>query len=167
MEELPKTEKKDIPEKEPNNNKVFELMSMGKDLLTSPDKVYRSITGNAAIADLKESGIVRNRQSAGLQENRYGKAVYWSRGGDGKYHPVPKGGYVIEAPFSIASERTVKKEDVTAIYTKNEDGQVVDTLQQRTQLETENVEIKKAERKSEDENKIQELRRSLGLTEEK
>lgn len=44
--------------------------------------------------------------------------MFWSRGGEGKFHIVGDGMRVIEAPFAVASERTVRKEDVTAVYVK-------------------------------------------------
>ncbi len=113
-----------------NPNSIGELLSVGKDLLTSPDKVYRSVADKAAIDDIKSSGIVRNKQSAGLVEkSRWGEKVFWSKGEEGKYHIVAKDGYVIEAPLSVASERIVTKDDITAIYTKNETDGVIDILQ--------------------------------------
>jgi hypothetical protein len=109
-----------------NPNSIGELISVGRDIPTSPDKVYRQVNGAEAIEDLQESGVVRNKQSAGVVEkNRWGAAVYWSRGEEGRYHGVPEGSYVIEAPLSVASEREVASADVTAIYTKNERGEVV------------------------------------------
>ena len=35
----------------------------------------------------------------------------------------------IEAPLKVAEERIVKIGDITAIYTKNENGEVVDILE--------------------------------------
>ena len=115
-----------------NPNSIGELLSIGKDLPTQPDKVYRSVKTREAIDDIENSGVVRNKQSAGLVEkSRWDDRVFWSKGAEGKYHAVQKDGYVIEAPLSVAQERVVRKEDVTAIYTKNEHDEVVDLLQEQ------------------------------------
>ena len=120
---------------EPKNpNNIGEVLSVGKDLPASPDKVYRSVKDVAAINDIKESGVVRSKQSAGL-ENRYGDKVYWSQGANGKYHAIYQGVYVIEAPLSVAKEGIVKKEDITAIYTRNENNEIVDILKQELEKE--------------------------------
>lgn len=114
-----------------NPNSIGELVSIGKDLPTQSDKVYRSVTSIEAIYDIENSGVVRNKQSAGLGISRWGDRVFWSKGAEGKYHNVQKDGYVIEAPLSVAQERIVTKEDVTAIYTKNERDEVINLLQQQ------------------------------------
>jgi len=73
--------------------------------------------------------VVRNKQSAGLvEQNRWGDAVYWSRGDGEKYHNVQTGGYLIEAPYQIANERTVTIDDLTALYHKTEDNELIDVL---------------------------------------
>lgn len=46
---------------------------------------------------------------------------YWSRGEEDKYHNVQEGGYLIEAPYNIASERAVTIDDLTALYHKDQD----------------------------------------------
>lgn len=130
MEKIPSTEtqSENVSEKH-NPNSIGEIISIGKDLPTTPDKVYRSVSTKDAIDDIEKSGIVRNKQSAGLVEkSRWGERVFWSRGAEGKYHNVSQNGYVIEAPLSVAQERIVTKEDITAIYTKNEDGEVINIL---------------------------------------
>lgn len=115
----------EILPKNPNN--IGELFSFTKDIETTSDNVYRSVLGTAAITDLFESGIIRNRQAAGkVENNRWGTTVYWSRGAEGKYTNVQPGGYVIVAPYDIASQREVRKEDVTAIYGRNEAGEIED-----------------------------------------
>ena len=120
-----------------NPNSIGKLLSLSKDIPTSPDKVYRSVKDKAAIDDLIKSGVVRNKQSAGLvTTNRWGDTVFWSKGEKDKYHIVSQNGYVIEAPLSVATERTVKREDITAIYTKNEAGEVSDILQQERDQKT-------------------------------
>ncbi len=116
-------------EKAPNPNKIGEVMSISRDVETFPNRVYRSVSDKAAIDDLVASGVVRNKQSAGLGESRWGENVYWSRGGEGKYHIVQQGGYVIEAPYNIASERQVTIDDLTAIYHKDERAEVKDVLE--------------------------------------
>ena len=114
-----------------NPNSIGELLSIGSDLPTSPNKVYRSVSSKEAIEDIEISGVVRNKQSAGLVEkSRWGERVFWSKGAEGKYHAVSQNGYVIEAPLAVATERIVTKEDITAIYTKNEKGEVVDLLKE-------------------------------------
>jgi hypothetical protein len=135
---------------EKNPNSISEVLSIGKDLATSPDKVYRSVRGDGAIKDLYESGVVRNAQSAGVREkSRWGDRVFWSRGADDKFHIVDKDGFVIEAPHDVAKERIVTKEDVTAIYRKEEEHGVVDIL--------------KDHKKEEVNKKIAELRKQLGI----
>ena len=121
------------PEQEPeeNPNNIGEVISMGKDLLTDPDMVYRSVNGDAALHDLQESGVVRNKQSAGLVEkSRWGTNVYWSRGSEGKYQMIGNNSFIIVAPLEIAEERAIQKEDVVAIYTKDESGNVIDVRDQ-------------------------------------
>ncbi len=123
--QIPQQEKTPEGEKFPNPNSIGEILSIGNDLATSPDRVYRSVRGQEAINDLNDVGYVRNAHSAGvLEHSRWGDRVFWSRGGEGKFHIVGDGMRVIEAPFAVASERTVRKEDVTAVYVKNEDGSV-------------------------------------------
>lgn len=121
-------------EAERNPNSIGELLSIGRDLPTRPDSVYRSVRDAAAIDDLFANGVVRNAFSAGAKENsRWGDKIFWSRGAEGKFHVVQRGGYVIEAPYDIASKRVVTREDVTAIYSKQEDNRVVDVLPERRQ----------------------------------
>lgn len=118
-------------EKAPNPNNIGELMSVSKDVETFSNRVYRSLRDRAAIDDLIASGIVRSKQSAGVVEtSRRGEKVYWSRGGEGKYHVVQTGGYVLEAPYNLASERQITIDDITAIYYKNEAGEVTDILEE-------------------------------------
>jgi hypothetical protein len=149
----------------PNPNSIGELLSIGKDLPTSPDKVYRSVGTKEAINDIEISGIVRNKQSAGLVEkSRWGERVFWSKGDEGKYHSVSQNGFVIEAPLSVAQERIVTKEDITAIYTKNENGEVVDILQQKRGKE-EIMEQAVLEQTRDDAQKLANIRKSLGIDE--
>ncbi len=111
-EKIPEIKQENQAEKI-NPNSIGELLSIGKDLPTSPDKVYRSVGTKNAIDDIEESGVVRNKQSAGLVEkSRWGERVFWSKGSVGKYHSVSQNGYVIEAPLSVAEERIVTKEDI-------------------------------------------------------
>ncbi len=149
-----------------NLNTIGELLSFGKDLPTSPDKVYRSVGTKAAIDDIETSGIVRNKQSAGLvKKSRWGERVFWSRGAEGKYHPVSKNGYVIEAPLSVAQERIVTKEDITAIYQKNENGEVFDTLKKKSEAEETMRQTVLEQRKAEDVQKLADVRKKLGIDE--
>ncbi len=98
--------------------------------------VYRSVNTYAAVEDLETSGVVRNKQSAGLvTESRWGEKVFWSKGAEGKYHAISENVYVIVAPLSVAQERTVLKEDIVAIYTKAESGEVVDILKKEADEE--------------------------------
>jgi hypothetical protein len=114
-----------------NPNSIFELLGFRQgDVETFPNRVYRSVSGDAAIEDLIVCGEVRNKQSAGQTEkSRWGETVYWSRGCDEKYHNVQEGGYVIEAPHNVASERSVTIDDITAIYFKDQD-EVRDILEE-------------------------------------
>ncbi len=147
-----------------NPNNIGELLNFSKDLLTSPDKVYRSVRDVAAIDDIESSGVVRNKQSAGLTEkSRWGERVFWSRGKEGGYHVVQTNGFVIEAPLSVAQERAVTKEDVTAVYTKNENGEVLDVWKERQEATkaSEQQFLEKIE--SEDAEKLAGIRRKLGI----
>lgn len=164
QEKIPAITLENKIEKPINPNSIGELISLGKDLLTGPDKVYRSVATREAIDDIENSGVVRNKQSAGLVEkSRWGERVFWSRGGDGKYHPVPANGYVIEAPFSVAQERVVKKEDVSAIYTKNENDEVLDILKQTIQNEVVSEQLEAEKRKREDLDRLAQIRKDLGI----
>ena len=162
-EEIPEANKENNIEKQ-NPNSIGEMLSIGRDLLTQPDKVYRSVATEAAIQDLENSGVVRNKQSAGLTEkSRWGEKVFWSKGKEGGYHGVQANGFVIEAPLSVAQERIVTKEDVTAVYTKNESGEVFNVWKERQeeakaseQQFTDRIEIEDAE-------KLAEIRRNLGI----
>ncbi len=114
-----------------NPNNIGELLSISKDVETFPNRVYRSLRDRAAIDDLVSSGVVRNKQSAGVTEgSRWGENVYWSRGGDGKYHNVQINGYLIEAPYNIATERQITIDDLTALYYKNEAGEISNILEE-------------------------------------
>jgi len=87
------------------------------------------VKGLVAIDDLFKCGVVRNAFSAGVKENsRWDERVFWSRGVAGKCHVISLGTYVIEAPYVSASVGPVKSEDVTAIFTKNESGEIIDIL---------------------------------------
>lgn len=116
-------------EKPKNSNSIGELMGFKEGLPTSEDFVYRYVSGNNAIQDLLACGFVRNKANAqGEQSKRWGDNVYWSRGKDGLCHNVSEDSYVIVAPYDIASEETVRLEDVSAIYTKDTSGQIIDIL---------------------------------------
>lgn len=114
-----------------NPNRIGEVISLSKDLPTSSDKVYRHVRGDDAITDLFTHGAVRNgANAAGTSSKRWGDAVFWSKGEEGKFHNVPDGAHIIEAPHEVAVERTVTKDDVTAIYGRNADGEVENKLQE-------------------------------------
>lgn len=122
-----------IPEeaisREPNPNRIGGLLAFKEGLPTSEDFVYRSVHDYAAIQDLIECGYVRNKAaSQDTTSHRWGDSVYWSRGADGKHHSLNEGTYIIVAPFDTAAEQIVQKEDVAAIYTKNEHGEFIDIL---------------------------------------
>lgn len=119
-----------------NPNSIGELMGFQSGgIPTHPDKVYRSVRGAAALEDLQACGLVRNRQSAEPNVNsRWGDTVFWSRGVEGKHHILPEGSFVIEAPYEIATKRVVRREDVTAIYSR--EGDII-----RNTLESSKVEI--------------------------
>lgn len=140
-----------------NPNKIGELINFSKDIPTDPDKVYRSVSNKDAIDDLMSSGVVRNAQSAGIIGNsRWDKAVFWSKGEEGKYHITQKDGYVIEAPLSVAEERLVTKEDVTAIYTKNDKGDVLNIIETKNNQDTglKHSEVSEREAGREEQNNI-------------
>ena len=113
-----------------NPNNIGEMIGFKSgDVETFPNRVYRSLIGRAAIDDIASSGVVRSKQSAGL-DSKYGDKVYWGRGGDDKYHNVQTGGYLLEAPYTIASDREVTIDDLTAIYHKTENGELRDILEE-------------------------------------
>ncbi len=146
-------------EKPKNNNNIGNIgISISKDIPTSPDKVYRGVNGQPAVDDIFNSEEVRNKQSAGLGDSRWGERVFWSKGEEGKYHPVTQDRFIIEAPHDVAKERAVTPEDLTAIYTKNEQGEVVDVLQKEK-------EKRFTQQKAIDQEKISEVRKSLGMIE--
>ncbi len=147
-----------------NLNSIGEIISFGRDLPTQPDMAYRSVRGQAAVDDINSSGIVRNAQSAGVVEkSRWGERVFWSRGAEGKYHTVGEGSFVIEVPLAIAQERTVTREDITSIYTKNENGVVVDILKEQKELEKRTETDRQTEQKAKDENELRAVRSRLDL----
>ena len=164
-ENIPEINLKTLEEK-PNPNSIGEVLNIGKDLPTSPDKVYRSVGTKEAIDDIESSGIVRNKQSAGIVEkSRWGERVFWSKGAEGKYHAISQNSYVIEAPLSIAQERIVQREDITAIYKKNEHSEVIDILKQKRETEEIQNQEMSEQRRIEDEQQMQEVRRKLGIGE--
>lgn len=160
------TEKRDVsPESQTENpNSIGEILSFGKDLPTRSDSVYQSVMGDLAIDDLMISGIVRNANAAGVKEqSRWGNRVFWSNGEEGKFHIVQKGGYVIEAPLAIAQKRIVRKEDVTAVYTKDAEGSVKDIFSEAQSNERLVREEDVARREAEDAVKIDVIRKQLGI----
>lgn len=150
-----------------NPNSIGEIVSLGKDLLTNPDKVYRSVRDKKAIDDIKISGIVRNKQSQseGLVKSRWGERVFWSQGAEGKYHVVQQNGFVIEAPLSVAKERVVTQEDITAIYTKKENNEVIDILKQEKMAKEDERQTILEERKARDAQELADVRKNLGIGE--
>lgn len=151
-------------EKKMNPNSIGDLLSIGKDLPTFSDKVYRSVRDRDAIDDIERSGVVRNKQSAGLVEkSRWGERVFWSKGAEGKFHSVSEGGFVIEAPLSVAQERIVRREDISAIYTKNEKGEVTDILKEKNDTEARQIDKEILESEGKDKARIEEIKKSLGL----
>lgn len=145
-----------------NPNSIGELISLGNDLPTRPDMVYRSVSDKAAIDDIESSGIVRNKQSAGLTTSRWGERVFWSKGKDGGYHNVSEGTYVIEAPLSIAEVGSVTKEDINAIY-KKENGEVKDIWKEKIENEEKERVSQINENRINDAMRIEEVRKSLGM----
>lgn len=114
-----------------NPNNIGELLSLSKDIETFPDRVYRSVRDVAAIEDLISSGVVRNKQSAGVVEkSRWGDKVFWSRGGEDKYHNVQQGGYVIETSYNTANQREITIDDISAIYHRGENGEIREILEE-------------------------------------
>lgn len=150
-----------------NPNSIGELLSIGKDLPTHADKVYRSVRDEAAIEDLFAHGVVRNAFSAGAKENsRWGDTIFWSRGAEGKFHVVQKGGYVIEAPYVVAARRAVTKEDVTAIYSKKEDSGVVDVLPQKKEAfdkRTDGIVEERMQKSRQKTDRLTALKKELGI----
>lgn len=113
-----------------NPNNIGEMIGFKSgEVETFPNRVYRSLISKAAIDDIATSGLVRSKLSAGL-DPKYGDNVYWGRGEDEKYHNVQVGGYLLEAPYSVANDREVTIDDLTAIYHKTEDGELRDILEE-------------------------------------
>jgi hypothetical protein len=122
-------EKSESYEKQ-NPNSIGEMIGFKSGHVeTFPNRVYRSLASKAAIDDIAASGLVRSKQSAGF-DSKYGDKVYWGRGGDDKYHNVQTGGYLLEAPYSVANDREVTIDDLMAIYHKTEDGELKDILEE-------------------------------------
>jgi hypothetical protein len=145
-----------------NPNSIGQLISLAKDLPTSPDKVYRTVNASGA-DDLFESGIVRNEYAAGKgDQKRWGEKIFWSRGEEGKYHAVTKNGYVIEAPYDIASVRAVKLEEITAVYTKLED-KIENVLIARREKQQRDIIQKKEAVEERDKTRIDQLKKELGM----
>jgi hypothetical protein len=121
-----------FPRTNPNNiGPISNLLGLGKATVpTSPDKVYRSVSGEEAISDLFTAGVVRNRVSAEGYPSHRDEQVYWSQGVEGKPHGINEGSHLIEAPHSIAAERAVKAHEVTGIYGINEEGVVENKLEE-------------------------------------
>lgn len=115
---------------------------IGSDVPTHPDKVYRSVKGLGAVEDIYDSGVVRSsvtaKETKDLEHSTNSKGkktIYWTRGVEGKSHMLPKDMYLIEAPYDIAKEQLVKKEDITALYSKLETNEVVNLLENPGELE--------------------------------
>ncbi|HUQ30239.1 MAG TPA: hypothetical protein VM103_01840 [Candidatus Paceibacterota bacterium] len=131
MEKLPSRPKssEDTPPAV-NLNSIGEVIALGSDLETTPDLVYRVVHGDEAIADFLTIGHVRNAQSAGaVPKSRWGERVFWSRGKAGRSFGFPQDSFVIVAPYSIANQKFVEKEDVVAIYGKDSAGKVINVLE--------------------------------------
>jgi len=163
MERAPKNhESKEV---HTNPNRVFEWGQMppNSDVLTSPDKVYRQVK-EEAITDLNESGVVRNAGSAGIKPMRkYGDRVYWTRGSEGQYHNVQPGHAVYEAPFSIASQRIVRQEDLSSIYIKGNNEKIENLIASKSSSEVENTQAQSPESAAIEQSQLSEVRERLGL----
>lgn len=184
MEEIEKKEVgnklREVPAVEIDRNSISELGPIiGNDIQTNPEKVYRQVSGLSAIEDIYDTGVVRSSTSAKDEKDiertnsKGSKQIYWTRGKEGKGHSVPKDGYLIEAPYQIALNDLVKKEDLTAIYTKLENGEVVNALEDEKALESKvihyrldkiNLEIEKQNLIiTETTIKVNQIRQELGL----
>jgi hypothetical protein len=145
-----------------NPNSIGEVLDMRGPIETKPDSVYRSLRGKAAVDDIFASGVVRNRQTAGLVEkSRWGERVFWSRGKEGAGLNVGRGDHVIVAPHEVASVRAVTKDDLEAIYTRSESDGIVDILP----AERARIEQAKADGEQERLARIEQLKRELGTPE--
>lgn len=185
MEEIEKkeisNELSEVSAVEIDHNSISELGPIvGNDIQTNPEKVYRQVSGLSAIEDIYDTGVVRSSTSAKNEKDiertnsKGSKQIYWTRGKEGKGHTVPKDGYLIEAPYQIALNDLVKKEDITAIYTKLENGEVVNALEDEKALESKvihyrldkiNLEIEKQNLIiTETTIKVNQIRQKLGLT---
>jgi hypothetical protein len=124
----------DSQSSEPNNpnniHNIDAVGSIGGEVPTNSDKVYRYVNQQGAIEDIAQSGIVRNANSAGVKKgkNRWGDNVYWHRGAEGFKKPVNTG-FVVEAPYSVASQRQVRAEDITGVY-QNRMGKLTNLLEE-------------------------------------
>lgn len=163
-EKIPEINQKNQIEKLNPNNIGSDFISFGKGVETSPDKVYRIVHTEEAIDDIEKSGVVRNRQSAGLVEkNRWGEQVFWSKGVENKRHPVSQGSFLIEAPLSVAEERIVTKEDISAIYTNNEEGEIFNILKQKQEELAKQEQEMMTKIEAEDAQKLAEIRSRLNI----
>lgn len=186
MEELEKKEVSRETSKvltvEVDHNSISETGPVfGNDIQTKPDKVYRQVSGLSALEDIYDTGVVRSSTSAKNEKDiertnnsKGSKQIYWTRGKEGKGHTVPKDGYLIEAPYQIAINDLVKKEDITAIYTKLENGEIINTLEDEKALESKVIHYRldKINLEIEKQNfiiiettvKVNQLRQELGLS---
>ncbi len=114
--------------KNPNSADGSFLFSDG-DVLTDSEHVYRQV-GIEAIEDLIKAGVVRNGATAkGAAHPRWGHRVFWHRGQNDRF--LNTGGrYIVVTTAESAERGWVTIDEVTAIYTKDEDGAVVDLLAQ-------------------------------------
>lgn len=87
---------------------------------SNPTFIQRGVGTQEAIDDLLNTGIVRNRQSAGLpSKNRWGEKVYWGEEGS----PLASNKFNIIAKNSKGlANRPVSAKDIKDILVKNEQG---------------------------------------------
>lgn len=103
------------------------MLSVKGGLPTKTGMIYRGVEGKQAIEDIESHGFVRNAYSAGVRKNsRWGDRVFWSRGEEGKGHPISRIRYIIETPESAAKSGPVKKEDISGVYVRDENDEIYD-----------------------------------------
>lgn len=100
---------------------LFTKGSLKNDIpLSNPEFIQRGVGTQEAIDDILNTGIVRNRQSAGLpSKNRWGEKVYWGE----KDSPLASNKFNIIAKNSNGLEnRPVTAQDIQDILVRNEQG---------------------------------------------
>lgn len=118
-----------IPNRPDIGNRVFKghnfFPAKGDVLQTNSAYTYR-VVDPSAVDDLLESGIVRNKYTAGKSNRapQYGHDVYWTEGSPTMYYK-PDNRMILEVPTEYVNKKgPVKIQDISNIY-ETVDGKIV------------------------------------------